>query len=521
MMMLAALTLCACSWFEDGPEPRGGGSVPVDEISHGMIVLGDKLDDPYSMENMRAAMEKVYPTKGRSVELKPTDVYVRFLPKDEDEYDRLESAGIRLLDHPIDYEIVQEGDYYHDPDIDEEEITWQYAVLPPDFDLDMGVEYEVLDECYIPDNDVTTRADDGIDWRAVEREAYVLTGNAEMLEPETRASETAPSGRITIVDDDYNGGEPIGVAGVMVSCNTFVKFASAYTDEEGYYEFDKKFSSDLRYRIVFRNKASFAIGINLVLVPASMSTLGTASPEGVDVQITKDSDRKLFTRSVVNNAAYDYYMKCVTEDGSICTPPTGTRFWLFQGMSSSSAPMLQQGTIIEGTVLESFLGNYKGLITTFLPDITLGLTGYGSYASIYAVTCHELAHASHFAQVGIDWWNKFIAFILQSYVGSMITYGLGTETDAGYCEVGEMWAYYVENSMYRERYGEDARVRGTSFWFSPQILLNLEERGLDRYGIFAALQPEVHTASSMCSMLQELYPEYESVIAQAFERYGK
>ena len=111
------------------------------------------------------------------------------------------------------------------------------------------------------------------------------------------------------------------MAGVHVSCNSFVKFDHAYTDRDGYYKMKKTFASDLRYRLVFKNEKGFSIGLNLVLVPASVSTLGKSSPEGVSMTVTGDSDSKLFRRCVVNNAAYDYMSRCRPEDLGIAMPP--------------------------------------------------------------------------------------------------------------------------------------------------------------------------------------------------------
>ena len=112
------------------------------EIRHDMIVLGDRLEDPYSVENMEKALDAVYPTKAGRVPLKPTDYYVRFLPSGEDEYDELVASGLMLVDHPVDYRIVREGDYYHDPDIAEDKITWQYAVVDKDFKFPPHIRHE-------------------------------------------------------------------------------------------------------------------------------------------------------------------------------------------------------------------------------------------------------------------------------------------------------------------------------------------------------------------------------------------
>lgn len=489
-------------------------------LSHGMIVLGEQLDDPYSVENVGKALQALYPTRAR-IDIKPTDIYVRFLPSGDEEFKILEETGIELTDHPLDYRIVREGDYYHDPEIPDGEITWQYAVVPPDFEFPENIRHELLDRCYIFENDPATRSD-GIDWEAVEREAFRLTGNGDMLSG-TRAGAsypaTAPKGRIAIVDDALDS-EPFGVAGVKVSANTFVKFAHAYTDEEGYYKMERKFTSDVRYRIVFKNRKGFGIGVNLLLCPASVSTLGKSSPEGASITVDRSSERKLFCRCVVNNAVWDYYGSCSVNGTSMKTPPSNLRLWLFQNMDASSALMLQQGVYIDGTVVGDFLGSFSSLVKMFLPDVTLGMEGRSSYGEIYSTAIHECAHASHFMQAGQAYWEKYIKYVLTSFVTSGgITYGVGTETDHGYCEVGEMWAYYVQTRLYRDRYPDGSLSFGTSFWFSPQIFLYLDERGLDRFKIFSALTEDVTDRDILKDKLLALYPESKSIITQAFVRY--
>lgn len=284
-----------------------------DVVYHGMIELGERLEDPYSVDNITKAIENLYPTKAGRVDVAPTDLYMRFLPKTEEEYRLLEASVSAITDHPLDYRIVREGDYYHDPEVPEGEITWQYVVVPGDFRVPEGIRCELIDKCYISEHDAYTRASD-IDWQAVEREAYRITGNEAMLEPITKASPGNPTGRITVVDPALNEGKPFGVAEVMIVCNSFVKFSASYTDRDGYYSLPVAFSSEPRYRLVFKNRKGFSLGLNLVLLPASISTLGKGSPEGKDICVTPEDDAGLYRRCVVNNAAYDYYTRCSDKD---------------------------------------------------------------------------------------------------------------------------------------------------------------------------------------------------------------
>ncbi len=520
MYFALLLTAMASSCRPDEDSPGGRNYfINLDNLTHDQIVLGEKLDDPYALSAMQLSLANLYPTKSGVERLEATDYYVRFLPQDDLQFTSLRLMGVNLTDHPLDYEILREGDYYHDPSLQEGDITWQYAVVDKDFHFPDDIRYEILEQCYIPEN-ADTKAGD-VDWEEVEREAYRITGNAHMLLPRTRAAdEGMPSGTIKIVDDKYKGGEPIGVSGVKVSVNSFVKFASAYTDASGNYVIPRSFSSEMRYRLVFQNEKGFGLGIDLLLVPASVSTLGSGPAEGISVKITKDSDRKLFSRCVVNNAVYDYFMRCTREGVKITPPPQNLRIWLFQGIGSSSAPMLHQGSVVEASTLSDYLGSYKDLVKHFLPDITMGLRYLDDYSDIYNYTQHELAHASHYVRVGNSYWNKYIKHVLKSYVTSgMKVYGVGTEPEAGYCEVGEMWAYYLQNVLYKERYGSYQSELGTSYWFHPQILLYMDDRGIDDSKIFTALMPTVTDRERLQQSLVELYPESRYIIDQAFNRY--
>lgn len=515
-LILLALLFEACS--DELKITTVGDYQDAATLSHEMIVLGEKLDDPYSLENMQQAVASLYPeSKAGREGISETDIYVRFLPKDTDEFDFLIDMGIELIDHPLDYEIVREGDYYHDPALDESQMTWQYAVVSHDFVFPVTVKYEVLEKCYIPERDAGTKGD-GIDWDAVEREAYILTGNADMLESMTKGGDSCyPSGNISIIDSRF-GSEPFGVKGVKIAVNSFVKYSYAYTDENGDYTIPRKYSSDIRYRIVYKNAIGFGIGLNLLITPASACTLGRNSPEGVSVVIDEDSDRKMFSRSVVNNSAYDYFKMC--EAHNVIAPPKNVRFWLFQSLEASSSVMMQQGAILDKELFSSFLGTATDLIRIFMPDITLGLAGCQDYSSIYATTCHELAHASHYQNTGSSFWNNYIFYILKSAVMEGQMYGTGESDNAGYCEVGEMWAYYMEDLLYEERYGETNPTSMRSYWFNPDILRTLSDRGINRGMIMLALDSKAKDKESLMENLLALYPDSKVLIEQTFNEYN-
>lgn len=520
IFLVLSICFLFCSCEKNSLQPSIHYDVEGNVISHDMIVLGSQLSDPYSMENMTKAIESLYPTKAERVELEPTDIYIRYKPSNEDEFQELlDRFGTRILDHPVDYKIVKEGDYYHDPSVPEDEFTWLYTVVGLEEDIPKDIKYEVLDKVYIPDHDPGTKSG-GLDWDEIEREAFRLTGNEDLLLTKTKAK-AVPEGIITVYDDKAE--VSYGLKGVMVSCNTFVKFDNCYTDENGYYHMNKSYTANPRYRIVYKSIYGASLGFNLILIPATYCTLGKGSPSGISLEINKQSNRVLFSRSVVMNAINDYFEMTRAEKGEgISVPPSNLRIWLFQNLDCSSAVMLHHGVFMDHSLIKKFLKEFSILLQFFMPDITLGLKGAETYDEIYTTAVHELAHSSHFVSVGKDYWRKLSECIIKSYLTSgFVLYGTGTEEDSGYCEVAEMWAYYMENQVYRELYPDSNTTFGTYYWFKPQIFLFLDDRGLNKHLIFRALSSDVNNIEILKKKLISLYPQFKSAINTAFSRYNK
>ena len=516
--LLLLLASCVQKEYTDWNKPW---SASDQGFSHEEIILGEQLQDPYSVENMTKALERVHPAGAGRVSIQPTDFYVRFLPKDDAQLQQLTDLGLELLDHPLDHRIVREGDWYHDPSVPDGDITWQYGVVPVEFEFPHGIRYERLDDCYLPENDPSTRAD-GIDWEEVEREAYRITGN---LLAETRdgsgTTGGTPQGRISILDPDSGEGT-IGVKGVKVSCNSFVKFASCYTDENGNYRMSRSFASDVRYRLVFQNVKGFSQGVNLVLVPASVSTFGTQPSTGFSAQIDANSERKLFMRCVVNNTGYDYVEASKKSFGAIPAPPKDFRLWTFEALDCELPTMIHHGVLINTfEMLDDMPSVYASLIKLVQPDVLVGFEGCMSYSEIYAKALHVFAHGGHFSQVGKEWWWNYLKFAAGALVASTLTSTYGSFGD-GYSEwgaVAEAYAFYCQSVLFRRRYEGSQELFGSSEWFSPQILMYLDDRGLGLEKLAPLFTEDVSCMEALHEKLLSYYPPFKSIINEAYARY--
>lgn len=77
----------------------------------------------------------------------------------------------------------------------------------------------------------------------------------------------------------------------------------------------------------------------------------------------------------------------------------------------------------------------------------------------------------------------------------------------------------MQTVFHNDRYPEREKVYGTTYWFSPQIFMYLDERGLTRYRIFDALTSDIADRDKLKKKLISLYPNMKSKINEAFNRY--
>ena len=91
LIPICLLAACSQSAWLDGPSQD-----PYQSLQHGMIQLGEKLEDPYTVDNMQKALENVYGSKAERVDISATDHYVRFLPQDNEQYMALLESGLPI-----------------------------------------------------------------------------------------------------------------------------------------------------------------------------------------------------------------------------------------------------------------------------------------------------------------------------------------------------------------------------------------------------------------------------------------
>ncbi len=480
----------------------------------------EHLPNPYALDNMQA----VYDAYDSSIELEATDLYVRFMPLDTAQiHDLTYDYGLELFDYPLDINL-EEGDVYVDPSVQEGEYTWKYTTVKPDFVFPKDIKYEILEECYIPDEgeEIVVTKGETVN---VEEAAFMSLGyTLEDSRIETKASRY-PQGTIT-VKDDYSG-KDVPVKGVKIRCHTIVKWATAYTDDNGVYKMEKKFLVKPFYGIVFENIKDFDLWDQYGPVAKANYSMGRHTNKGYSKQI--DKGNSAWARCAVNNAGYEYYQMC--ENIGIPKPPKTLKIWLFNNTEASSAPMLRRiedyiGINGENGIIDFFINVGCGITVNLLyqmlkfitPDITIG-TLNKKYNEIYEHVNHEMSHASHFSTVGSEFWAEYISYIITYGIGSNGAYGDGTGKNAELCGIGEMWGYFMGFAQESEKFNKSTiwPEQGHDYWIKPGVFGDLYDNNvLTKRQIYDCLTADVRTYDALVSTMYSKYSLKADAIEKAF-----
>jgi hypothetical protein len=516
-------------------------------LNEGMIQLGKKLENPYSVENMRKAYQELISSgvlkSSPIVTIETTHLYVRFLPKDTAEYFFLErNYDLLLYDYPLDYEITHDGSYYHDPSIPQDQFTWFYTTVGSDFEFP-DVAYQILAECFIPQDDGTEDEDedlksasfsvyDKIEDLALQNAGYLdIAKNYGAYDDLKGLSRQRPKGTIQVWDN--RAGRLVPVRGVTIRCQLGVNIHKGTTDANGYYSVDGRFRLGPHYRMFFQpNNGTYLIRNvpqAIALRESHSYGFGYHNKRGHSRNISASSSAAPFC--IISNAAFDYYAWC--RANSISLPPNNITIWA-TGWLGRSAPMMSKVhhsnwlKFFEATFLsQGATQNYPLLINGVRPDITLNVGD--SHLNIYRATCHELAHASHFSQVGSSYWVSYISYIILNWSTKHPSlYGDRTIPNSGVCGVGEMWGFYVGGLLATRQYA-GTHFNGVDNWFEPRILRQLTNnaqswlprlsRPLTEKQIFDCLTRDIRSHEQFKNRLILRY-EREDEITAVFAHFG-
>lgn len=453
------------------------------------IILGEKRENPYEISNMLYAYGLLQDIRQNFIigDTMPyvNMIYYRVLPRDSNDIAILSAdTSVMYFDYPLEFDIIQWGNYYHDPTVEDSIFTWMYAVVPVEHTLPNLPTVEILQRCYLPNEPI---GNDGHyeeipDWQngyaMLEYVAYRESGNIDMYDSTDVAiyeeilretayrgannSDNAPrEGNRSLIWDFICGVHPEGVfrvedtytnrtegiRNVNVFIHNFIKLYCGPVNENGYYYSAKRFRTNCWYHIRFYNHHTDTRiygGLKFLIGPVHRH-LGWHSRYGYDYALNFDD--VAWRYATINNAVEIYHRFCQAFNIIF---PYGMRIWtcgINNAQWAGSTPLFhKRGVPVQEMIFRiaaQFLGPLAGIVFFFdVPDMALFIgEGDPSYDTprIYSTVFHELGHASHYEKVGNLYWSLYVLHII-------IYQGYGNHADGlyhGYCGIGEMWGNFV------------------------------------------------------------------------------
>lgn len=400
-----------------------GRSLTAQEIITDPSVLGAKLQNPYSVQNMQMAWSNIKPKlvssgriAGDEVEVVATHYYVRFLPSDSLELELLlEDTALELYTFPLDYDVQMVGEfYYHDPEIPLGAPTYQYTVVLADYKFP-DIQYEILSELYLPDEEghtetgrVISPIDNCLQAQLV-NEAMSLTGNYDEIvtvnceigststEPITAGVCTkCPQGQILVENPEsgtiVRGGVKYdGVPEVKARARKWFKIKTAETNENGEFIINHVFGGNrkVNYGIKYTNNHAFIKPVTIGFGPAFLN--GPKSSGRWEYRSHRGSSSYLW--GTIMRGVYDYH-HIYSALFNIGSPPNNIKIRSCANNECGITTMLH--------TLAAPGGPFGGWLFS---DVKIG-SADTEYNKLYKTVIHELGHAAHW-KLGGDWpWSR-------------------------------------------------------------------------------------------------------------------
>ena len=375
------------------------------------IKLGKKLENPYSIKNMRLALQNLKVKKTSSVSrialidqefsIEPNYLYVEFQPQTEAEEAVLkQDSSVVLFDYPLDYEFTDEV-LDSRPALSANQVPNYYSAIKIDSETASEAHYETLEQLYIPEEDPyfgsqlqksqKISANKEVLLEQLLDEAFKLTGNKRVdSQPKTSTSARLifgtrwwPNGNITIYDEVAGANKP--VVGAQVLIRQWFTVRQGITDANGNFSTSSVRGSARyiiqweRYNYSIRNGSLFQAELRGPVKKDEAWNYTINSGSG-------DSDDRY--HALIHQAAHDFYYG---HRFGLISPPMNNHIYSFgrQGQIKIAA----RETAPWG-ILSSYSHIRSDLTYSLAPQIHIKAWGRPS-DQVYGTTIHELSHALH------------------------------------------------------------------------------------------------------------------------------
>lgn len=447
------------------------------------IILGQKLENPYSVDNMQDAFEYYNNVVPNSPFLNKvvttTHKYVKILPNNISHLEVLDSldksdeeSAIVLHDFPLDYEILEDGDYYVEPTDENDLYHPIYTVIPMGYTLPGNLPYEVLENLYEPSEeeyDVETVALFFADWEDDLESDGIKDLTEENLpeylnnikeEGELFGKRYRPNGYVKVQNTFNYQYDNLQYAKISIGRGIWWKYT--YTDNNGYFNSPKKYRGKVRIRAKWRSYTAtirktwneiLGIQVSDHLMTLTRGTNGRTKyidytephtgAGGIDL-----AGGHLWFKGTVHNGIVKYNSYCISQ--GIVHLVLDANVWVWAKGNDASTPMLYKykqlpylaqlagvGQANFWNVLTNIVsGNLIALVPSHLrPDhIYAGLKnrnikegGPSSTLLINQLVFHESGHFSHATKTGANYWANVFASEISNQIHQGHPYSDGTK----------------------------------------------------------------------------------------------
>lgn len=299
-----------------------------------------------------------------------------------------------------------------------------------------------------------------------------------------------PAGYVRVNDTQFsptfsfNDGLP--VRKVRVVTRRWFKVDRVYTDDHGYFVGNKRYKHGVRIYTKFKNDDARIYGIRglrlwqmIFPIKKELGIYGS----------TKNNVQFIFNPTTsVNSKGNRYWVAATTQNvvqehkayasqfGFSAAPDHLniylTNWGITNGLSSTPLFHKRYLTDLPGSFFNTFLvsapaytvagglGACLAIFARINVDMAIDYrTDINSFKSdwIKETIYHELCHASHYSQVGTNWYSNFVnaelAEIVNHPSGSLNLYGDGHSSNSPIIALGEGWAYHMGHFLADQTYG--------------------------------------------------------------------
>jgi hypothetical protein len=445
--------------------PGGGGGIDLNNGDVG-IVLGNQLVNPYTVQNMQHAVNILNGTNGQN--LVANFLYVRFKPTTPEQIEALEdNENLELQDYPMDYAVLQDGDYYQDPNQGSEDINWLYTVVPVGYTAPAGIQYEIITPLFLTENELLENIAESLAGGVIYESRILGDGSVEIKRTDVNPEivfnlNELPNPCDYDLENPCGGGgggipapqlppgiyveeqRACGVATNVVPlrqarmvCKRWFKIWRGYTDNNGRFTVTKRFKNNVKIIVKTKNdnaKVCKVRGLRLwqMLFPCKKklsvvynSELATfryvfTKPTGGS---TESKELAYWAATTAHNSAVEF--RDFSAVFGLPNPPDNLKMlvtnWGFQA-EAGAAPMwhkcpndgiaaafahyyIAKQNII-GAGITSLLSILKNRMDVIIGYSSSDVNCRMTSVLLKSIVYHELGHAQHFTQAGCGYWTN-------------------------------------------------------------------------------------------------------------------